>query len=379
MRPLRLIVTLAASISLASCTPTQPGATLVVSSITPSSGTTLGGTRVTITGMNFSAGATVAIGGVAATSVTVTGPTLLTATTAQHVAGVVAVAVTASGATGSLPGAFTYVAPPATTNTPPTIASLSARGSRVNEPAQFADVDEEIAVTAAVQDAETDVSQLTYEWTSNAGGTFSGSGASVKWRAPLSPPLSPITASLTLTVIERYSTVDDTGLPSTKENRVSKSTSISVHDSKREVGDMARQFLLDFSDSSIRDVDYVLRNFTTVGFCAGERAAEFNEIAANRRNKRITSFRIDPATVTVDFRGLCNFLASPTRWKQGDACAVVPSEWHDVSLVGDPPGHVRGLDQVPAVYLADQERWALCGSNFEGVNLVTGLRVTRKP
>ena len=359
---------------LVSCgSPTQPTPTLTVASITPASGSTLGGTALTITGTDFSAGATVTLGGIAATEVTVSGPTTLTATTAQHAAALVDVVVTAAGRTGSLPGAFRYVAPAVTTNTPPTIVSLSARGERPNEPSQFADLDEEITVTSIVQDAETAVSQLTFEWTSNVGGAFSGSGPSVKWRAPQSAS-TPLAAMLTLTVIERYSTVDESGLPVTKENRVSKTTNVSVHNSKTEVGDMARQFLLDFSDSNIQDVNYILRNFTEVGFCAVETASERSDVARNRREKQITSYRVDPAVVTVDFDGVC-----PIRARRGDACALVNAEWWDVSLVGDPPGHVRGTDQVPAVYLSNQDRWALCGSDFIGVNVTTGARVTRMP
>ena len=171
-----------------------------------------------------------------------------------------------------------------------------------NQPAQFADLDEQIGVTAVVTDAETAAAQLMYEWSSNAGGTFIGSGASVDWRAPLSPPLIPINASLTLTVIERYASVDSSGLPVTQENRVSKFITVAVHDSKKEVGDMARQFLLDFSDSSIQDVTYIMRNFTDAGFCAGEKADETNDVTNNRRNKRITSSRVDSPSVTVNFR-----------------------------------------------------------------------------
>ena len=42
---------------------------------------------------------------------------------------------------------------------------------------------------------------------------------------------------------------------------MSAAPTLRLHDSVREVGDMARQFLLDFADSSIRDVAYVMRNF----------------------------------------------------------------------------------------------------------------------
>jgi hypothetical protein len=290
---------------------------------------------------------------------------MLTAVTAQHAAGVADVVVTSGGKTGSLPLAFTYVAPAATTNTPPVIALLSARGTRPNEPAQFADLDELIDVTAVVTDAESGGSQLTYEWSSNAGGTFTGSGASVKWRAPLSPPVLPLNASLTLTVIERYSSVDDSGLPVTRENRVSRFTTVSVHDSKTEVGDMARQFLLDFSDSSITDVPFILRNFTDdVPVCEAGKTSEGIDVANNRRNFRITSSSVGAASVTVNFSGICPFRSLP-----GDACAQVPVDWRSVNLNTGAAEHVGGTDQVTAVYLPAQNRWRLCSSDFNGFPL----------
>ena len=113
--------------------PTQP-TTLTVSSITPASGTTLGGTRITITGSNFAAGATVTVGGVPATDVTVSGSTTLTAVTAQRMAGAADVVVTSGGKTGRLAAGFTYVAPAATTNTPPVIG-LALRSRHASEPA----------------------------------------------------------------------------------------------------------------------------------------------------------------------------------------------------------------------------------------------------
>ena len=60
---------------------------LTVSTISPSSGTSAGGTAVTITGVAFESGASVTIGGVDATGVGVTGPGLLTATTPALSAG----------------------------------------------------------------------------------------------------------------------------------------------------------------------------------------------------------------------------------------------------------------------------------------------------
>ena len=352
-------------IAAASCGgPTGPSGTLpTITSVTPNAGTTLGGTVITITGTNFLAGASVSLGGTPATDVTMTGPTVITAKTGQRASGVVNVVVTVGGAVATLPGGFTYTAPNAVVNTPPVIASMSARGTRGGEPAQFADVGEEIDVVATVQDAETPVSLLTYEWTSTAGGTFSGSGAAVKWRAPQTAG-SPLAATLTLTVIERYSAVDGNGLPITSENRVNKSIAVSVHDSLAEVGGMARQFLLDFSDSNIRDVSYIMRNFTdATSFCASQKAAETSEVKHNRDTFRITSSAVGPADVTVSFGGRCPFRLVPA-----DACAQVAVDWVSTILADGTREHAWGTDQVAAIYLPTEQRWGLCASDFDGRN-----------
>ena len=83
----------------------------VVTSVAPTSGSTSGGTAITISGGNFLAGATVTVGGTAATGVTVVNSTTITATTAAHAAGAVDVIVAnADGQSGTLAGAYTYVA-----------------------------------------------------------------------------------------------------------------------------------------------------------------------------------------------------------------------------------------------------------------------------
>ncbi len=73
-----------------------------VSSVSPNSGSTAGGTAVTITGTNFAAGATVTFGGAAATNVVVVNSTTITATTPAGSAGAVTVTVTVNGQSGSL-------------------------------------------------------------------------------------------------------------------------------------------------------------------------------------------------------------------------------------------------------------------------------------
>ncbi len=83
-----------------------------VTAISPASGTTSGGTSVTITGTGFSAGATVTLGGTAATGVTVVSSTSITATTPAHSAGTVNVVVTNTDSqSGTLNNGYTYSVP----------------------------------------------------------------------------------------------------------------------------------------------------------------------------------------------------------------------------------------------------------------------------
>jgi hypothetical protein len=80
-----------------------------VTGISPASGTTLGGTAVTITGTSFVSGAMVTIGGTAATGVTVVNATTITATTPAGAAGAKDVVVTTPDGSGTLTGGFTYI------------------------------------------------------------------------------------------------------------------------------------------------------------------------------------------------------------------------------------------------------------------------------
>jgi|GEM_PF-618682 len=90
-----------------------PGPAPVVASVSPLTGSTAGGTAVTITGANFVNGATVNFGGIAATNVVVAAAGSITATTPAHAAGAVSVDVTNPDLqTGTQASAFTYQTPP---------------------------------------------------------------------------------------------------------------------------------------------------------------------------------------------------------------------------------------------------------------------------
>ena len=89
-----------------------------VSKVEPATGSTLGGTKVVITGTGFTEGATVKIGS-AATEVEVVSETEIKAKTAATVAGADSIVVTDSKGVSAGGPTFTYVAPPKVTSVEP--------------------------------------------------------------------------------------------------------------------------------------------------------------------------------------------------------------------------------------------------------------------
>ena len=229
--------------------------------------------------------------------------------------------------------------PPPPLNAAPVITGLAAQGTRLREPANLADAGEEIVLTATVSDAETPIERLTFDWSSPIG-TFSGQGPTVRWRAPSAVP-APVVVALQLRVVDG-------------DQRVERSVNVRVHDHVREVGDMATQFLWDFSDTAI-PVDRVMRNF--LPGCYGT-TDERIQVEGNRVNFVILAASVGPAQVTVDFDGTC-----PYDRKEGDACSTSRVRWESRKLNGETE-IVEGTDQVAAVYR--QDRWWLCDSSFDG-------------
>ncbi|WP_181257055.1 IPT/TIG domain-containing protein [Pseudaminobacter soli (ex Li et al. 2025)] len=82
-----------------------------ITAASPNSGSTAGGTTVTLTGTNLTGATAVTFGGTAATGVTVNSATQITATTPAHAAGAVNVVVTTPGGSATLSNGYTYVVP----------------------------------------------------------------------------------------------------------------------------------------------------------------------------------------------------------------------------------------------------------------------------
>jgi len=272
-----------------------------------------------------------------------------------------AVLIAACGGSPSSPGPVVQPQPPAPQpvapappNNPSVIESIAAKGRRPKEPANFADLDETIDLTAKVHDEETPVEELEFQWSAPAG-TFEGSGPGVTWHAPEDAE-TPRPIEITLKVIEKYGYPDG---PRIYQQDVSASTTVSLHNSKAELGDMSRQFLLDFSDSTIRDIGYIMRNF--LPGCYGT-ADETAQVTENRRRYRIIESRVDAAVTNVNFGGTCPYEA-----RRGDACTAVPVFWKSIDM--DEHNEVKavgGTDWLASFYIPDKQRWFLCDSSFQG-------------
>ncbi|MGE7370694.1 IPT/TIG domain-containing protein [Neorhizobium sp. NPDC001467] len=106
------------------------GATTTVSGLTPTSGSAIGGTPVTITGTNVAGITSVTFDGVAATGLTVVDAQTITAIAPAHAAGEVDVAVARSTGGPIAAGRFTYIAVPTVTSLLP-LRGSTAGGTEV--------------------------------------------------------------------------------------------------------------------------------------------------------------------------------------------------------------------------------------------------------
>lgn len=97
----------------------------VITSVSPSVGSTIGGTTLTISGSNFFSGLKVDVGSVRCSTVTVVSSSQVTCVTNSGTAGTYDVRVSnADSQSASLPSAFTYFSPPAATNVSPLAGPL---------------------------------------------------------------------------------------------------------------------------------------------------------------------------------------------------------------------------------------------------------------
>ncbi len=279
------------------------------------------------------------VGGRPAIDVSVRAADMMTVKTpASTTAGAVDIAVTINGRTGTLANGFRYEV---TTNNPPVIKSIVAQGTRLRQPANFADYGEIIVLTAVVEDAEKPPAQLNYQWLA-CGGTFSGTGAQVQWAAPIGGPPSTCRVELVVSDGSRIATG---------------SVVVRLHNSAAEVGTLAQQFLDEFADSTISAATTV-RNFSNS--CSGK-FDELEQVTKNRKELIINSHTYGAAKVTVAFGAVCGI---GSKIKTGDACVLTPVEWRSTYKEDGRLEVAKGTSIITGIYRDSQ--WWLCDSLFQG-------------
>lgn len=257
--------------------------------------------------------------------------------------------------------------PAAPVNAVPSIDSIAAQGRRPRQPARFADLRETIDIAATVRDAETSLDELVYQWSATAG-TFSGSGRTVTWIAP-DTATTPGSVTITLKVVENYG---HPGQPKIYSHEVAGTQSIALHDSVKEVGDMSRRFLTEFSKPQTNQAWQDIMKDFSVFRCPqpSEVTDERDQVIDHYTNYVMQDYQIGPVTVRLEFGGACAF-----RGRLGDACAVVPVYWNSTDKRTGVTAPTSGLDHISAVYSTADSRWWLCSSQYEHLGSFTGNSV----
>ena len=130
----------------------------VLTSLSPTAGTTAGGDVLTLSGSNFSEGMTVTVGGGACEQVTLVSSSRLTCVTPAHIPDVVAVTVqNTAGFSATLPNAFTYVGNSTTLALPDV---QGATGETIEVPLTVGSVSGLTSFFASVEWDATDLSLL---------------------------------------------------------------------------------------------------------------------------------------------------------------------------------------------------------------------------
>ena len=232
------------------------------------------------------------------------------------------------------------VPPTVKLTTPPIIRSIAAPTVRV-------ETGQDVTIAAVVEDAETPLNQLTYQWTANAG-TITGTGPVVTWRH--APGLtSGVDVVITLTVIDTHKAVENNVIVERDYRVVGQAAPFRVHDSAAEMKELSRKFLLDlFGNSKIPPIACLV-DFTESGKCAAGKAAELKDITENRQLVEIISGTI----FTQQFISEGPNAARVTNFAQ----------FYSILKSNGVGGYAIGDFVITGVYEAN--RWWICESTFD--------------
>lgn len=246
--------------------------------------------------------------------------------------------------------------PPPVVNTPPQIKSVSASSAA-------AEVGAAVTLTAVVEDAETPIATLTYDWKADTG-TFTGTGPAVTWVAGQDAK-TPADVVFTVTVTERY-----TSAGSAAENKVSGTATVHLNNSPKELADLSLRFLGDFATSSVSPEKCVSEFSDT---CNGKKD-ELNDIKDNRHDFQIlsselrtTGVDIAASRTTATVHTFCSFTSKViTQTPQSEGCRNDPK-----SCPFNGVGVAKGDCWTTNVYQSG--RWWICTSRFTPSGALTAF------
>lgn len=235
------------------------------------------------------------------------------------------------------------------TNTPPTVKSITAGDTRV-------EVGAPVTLTAVVEDQETPVANLTYEW-SAPNGTFTGTGAQVSW-TPGADAVTPGDFVVTLKVTERY-----TNAGAQAENTATGTATLHVNNSPKELAELSLRFLSDFANSKVSPDKCVSEFSTTSKTCADGKKDELADISDTRHDYehigstlRSTGLTIAPNRLSATVHTFCSFTVK----------VIAKDPIDEPCRNGGCPlgstGTSTGDCWTTNVY--EQGRWWLCESHF---------------
>lgn len=217
-------------------------------------------------------------------------------------------------------------------------------------PTSRVEVGQDITITATVEDAETPLTQLTYQWAASAG-TITGSDTTATWTMPAGIK-SGVNVVITLTVVDTYNAVLNNQIVQRQFTVVGTSSPFRVHDSVAETKELARKFLIDLFGNSSVPVEACLVDFTEFGRCARGKDLERSDVLWHRDN--IVVYSATMLAQRVDWAGST----------EGTVHSAVL--YHDQEIGKPPKLPTCGDFYVTVVYV--EERWWLCESSFDPFN-----------
>lgn len=248
--------------------------------------------------------------------------------------------------------------PPVVVNTPPVVKSIALSDGRVEAGAP-------VTLTASVEDAESNVADLSFSWTIPSGSlTATGNGSAITFTP--SPDLkTPGDYEITVTVTERY-----TSAGAQVENKATGSVMLHVNNSTKELVDLSLRFLGDFANSGVSP-ERCVSEFSDS--CRGKKA-EFEDIVDNRHDflilsssLRHTSLQMAVSRMTATVHTACAFTSRViTTTPQSGGCLADPASCKF--------GAVQNADgDCVTTNVYERGRWWICESNYFPKNALTAF------